>query len=553
VLTRAIGWLAGRRRPSRDDGLLALALVLATVAAVAFHPDWIGFPAGHHGFISSESLAMITRAGLDNGFVGYVLDIRRDGEPDGVLRYSFDRNPPVLFATMHAVIAPWSSDPLAQVRVARAFMLGIFLLTVLVCQRIAALVLQDPVQAMAAALLTTSGYYFMRYKDMIDFAQPGVLAMLVLVLAIGRRIRDGRGDVQVFAAAILAATVGVGLPSVLVAVTWFACEALALGARRLGGELTTSELARRLVASTAWRVAAVGGLVATAWLAYSIGVEMVLRDVSVERTSIFLSVMKRAGFDPAFLAKYGHQLGWANFHRIQAQRFDTALVPHWLVPGGAFIQSNSARVLLYGALAALVWHLWSRRPDPGRLVIPVCALFGPVWIYAMRYTTHFHDYFSITYGGTILMAWAAALALLPRQVAPVALAIALAVFGASARSAAERPPAIAVPADALSEDLARIRNALPAGAEVHVEGGYDALAPGAPYVLGFWLNGAIIHPLPGAPYVLTRDAQRAVRSLTPRNSRVFLVRRRPPPRYTPRQAGPGGASLVGDGPGLFTQ
>jgi hypothetical protein len=528
MLMRAIGWLGGRRRPSRDEGLVALALLLGAVAAVAFHPDRIGFPAGHHGFISSESLAMITRAGPDNGFVGYVFDIRRDGEPDGILRYSFDRNAPVLFATMHAVIAPWSPDALAQIRVARAFMLGVFLLTVLVCQRIAALVLPDPVRATAAALLTVSGYYFMRYKDMIDFAQPGVLAMLVLVLAIGRRVRDGRGDVQVFAAAILAATVGVGLPSALVAATWFACEALALGARRLGGELTTGEVARRLAASPAWRAAAVGGLVATAWLAYSIGVEMLIRDVSVERTSIFLSVMKRAGFDPAFLATYGRQLGWENFHRIQAQRFDTALVPHWLVPGGAFIQSNSARALLYGALTALVWHFWSRRPDPGRLVIPVCALFGPVWIYVMRNTSHFHDYFSITYAGTILMVWAAVLALLPRWLGPLVLATSLVVFGASARSAAEVVPE----ARALSEDLARVRQALPAGAEVHVEGGFGNLVPGAPFALGFWLNGAVIQPKPNAPYVLTLDARHRVRSLTPRNSRVFLLPRLPVPRYT---------------------
>jgi hypothetical protein len=186
-----------------------------------------------------------------------------------------------------------------------------------------------------------------------------------------------------------------------------------------------------------------------------------------------------------------------------------------------------ARVVIYGLLTALVWRLWSRCPAPARLVIPVCALFGPVWIYAMRYTTHFHDYFSITYGGTILMAWAAALAFLPRRLGPVALAAALAVFSASLRSAAERPAAIAVPTDALSEDLARIRNALPDGAEVHVEGGYDALVPGAPFALGFFLSGAIIDPLPTAPYVLTRDTRRGARSLTPGNSRVFLVRGRP--------------------------
>jgi hypothetical protein len=549
MLTTAVDWLHGRLRSLRRDDLLAVfVVVLATAAAVAFHPDRIGFAPGHHGWISSESLAMITHAAPDTGFVGYVLDIRREGERDAILRYSFDRNAPVLFAVMHATIAPWSSDGLAQIRVARAFMLGVFLLTVLVCQRLAALVLEDRIKATAAALLTTSGYYFMRYKDMIDFAQPGVLAMLLLVLAIGRRLRDGRGDRHVFAAAILAASVGVGLPSVIVAATWFACEVLALGARRVRGELTTRELARRLVASTAWRALAVGGLVAAAWLAYCIAVEMTIRDVSLERTSIFISVIKRAGLEPKFLASYGEQLRWQNFHRVQAQRFDTALMPHWLVPGGEFMLANSARALIYGALIGLVWRLWSRRLDPGRLVIPVCALFGPVWIYAMRYTSHFHDYFSITYGGTILMAWAAALALLPRRLGPVVLAAALVVFGASVRSAAKQAAAAAAPAAALSEDLARIRHALPAGAEVYVEGGYDALAPGAPFVLGFWLNGAIIHPLPSAPYVLTRDARRGALSLTPRNSRVFLMRRRPDHQYTPMQTGFRGSNLARDGP-----
>jgi hypothetical protein len=317
------------------------------------------------------------------------------------------------------------------------------------------------------------------------------------------------------------------LPSVAVAGTWFVCEALALVARRVRGELATRELAGRLAASTTWRAIAIGGLVAAAWLAYCATVEMAIRDVSRKRTSIFNSVIRRTGLEPKFLATFGEQLQWRNFHHTQTQRFDTAFAPHWLVHSDPVALAAGARVVIYGLLTALVWRLWSRCPAPARLVIPVCALFGPVWIYAMRYTTHFHDYFSITYGGTILMAWAAALALLPRRLGPVALAAALAVFSASARSAAERPAAIAEPADALSEDLARIRNALPDGAEVHVEGGYDALVPGAPFALGFFLSGAIIDPLPTAPYVLTRDTRRGARSLTPGNSRVFLVRGRP--------------------------
>ena len=507
------------------NSLAAFVGVLAAVAVVAFQPDRIGLAPGHRGWISSESLAMITRATPDNGFVGYVLDLRQDGERDGTLRYSFDRNAPVLFAIMHAAITPWSSDALAQIRFARAFMLGVFLLTVLVCQRLAALVLDDPVKATAAALLTTSGYYFMRYKDMVDFAQPGVLAMLILVLAIGRRLRDGRGDRHVLAAAILAASVGAGLPSLAVAGIWFGCEALALAARRVRGELATSELAGRLAASTALRAIAVGGLVAVAWLAYCTAAEMVIRDVSLERTSIFNSLITRAGLEPRFLATYGDELRWGNFHRVQTERFDKAFAPHWLVQEGAAALANGARLVIYGALTVLVWRLWSRCPDSTRLVIPVCALFGPVWIYGMRWTSHFHDYFSITYGGTILVLWTAALAALPRRLGPVAIAAALVMFGASARSAGNMEGAAT--RNALSEDLARIRQALPAGAAVHVEGGHEAVVPGAPFALGFFLSGAIIHPRPTAPYVLTQDAQRRTRSLTPGNSRVFLVRGQP--------------------------
>jgi hypothetical protein len=80
--------------------------------------------------------------------------------------------------------------------------------------------------------------------------------------------------------------------------------------------------------------------------------------------------------------------------------------------------------------------------------------------------------------------------------------------------------------NARSEDLARIRQALPAGAAVYVEDGHEAVVPGAPFALGFFLSGAIIHPRPTAPYILTKDAQRGTRSLTPGNSRVFLVRGR---------------------------
>jgi hypothetical protein len=528
LLPPAVDWV--RRRLAalgHAQRLTAVVAVLAAVAVVAYQPDRIGFVPGHHGWISSESLAMITRATPGNGFVGYVLDLRGEGEPDGRLRFSFDRNAPVLFALMHAAIAPWSADALAQIRLARAFMLGVFLLTAFVCQRLAALVLEDPVKATAAALLTTSGSYFMHYKDMVDFAQPGVLAMLVLMLAIGRRLRDRCGDRQVLAAAILAASFGVGLPSVAVAGSWFGCEAVGLAARRVRGELGTRELARRLAASTAWRAIALGGVVAAAWLVYCTTVEMVIRDVSLERTSIFDSVMRRAGLEPNFLAPFREQLRWGNFHHIQTQRFDTAVAPHGLVHGGPVVLAPGVRVVLYGAVTALAWRLWARSPSPARLIIPVCALFGPVWIYGMRWTTHFHDYFAITYGGTILMMWTAALAPVPRRLGPVVLAVALMVFGASARSAGEHGQDAVASMNARSADLARIRRALPPGAAVHVEGGHEAVVPGAPFALGFFLSGAIIHPLPTAPYLLTQDAHRGPRSLTPGNSRVFLLRREP--------------------------
>ena len=79
---------------------LRRAIVPAVFVVVAFAVFWtqnekVGFERGHHGWVTSHTLAILDKANLENGFVGFALRLVK---PDGTKHFDYFDRYPVLFS-----------------------------------------------------------------------------------------------------------------------------------------------------------------------------------------------------------------------------------------------------------------------------------------------------------------------------------------------------------------------------------------------------------------------------------------------------------------------
>jgi hypothetical protein len=149
------------------------------------------------------------------------------------------------------------------------------------------------------------------------------------------------------------------------------------------------------------------------------------------------------------------------------------------------------------------------------------ALTGPIWLLPLRRLAQFHDYTAMYWLGTVLAIDLLALLWVPRRWTAVAAALAFAFFVGGNLAVNHRDTPAARRANAETEDLQRVADALPPDARVHVEGGFTNLIPGVPFALGFYLPQATtIEELHRADYVLSRK-RIASGGLTPQNRSIF--------------------------------
>ena len=174
-----------KRRPL--SGAILPFLVLTGVAilvfvsqnrVVGFEPGYNELQPGHHGAVSSRTLAIINHATPANGFVGYVFQtIDENGRKD----YDyFDRYPVFFSAGMHILLS-LKSKLSTQIYLARQAMNGIFILTLVAAYLLASRLVKHWAIGLAAVLFSVSSQYLLFYKDMVHFDQPALLGFVFLM------------------------------------------------------------------------------------------------------------------------------------------------------------------------------------------------------------------------------------------------------------------------------------------------------------------------------------------------------------------------------------
>ncbi|MBM2843047.1 MAG: putative rane protein, partial [Anaerolineales bacterium] len=246
---------------------------------VGWEPGYNELQPGHHGWVSSHTLAVIAHATPANGFVGYALtSIDREGRMD--YEY-FDRYPVFFSAGMHALLS-WKPRLSTQIYLAKQAMNGIFLLTLAAAYLVLRQLSLSPVRSLTAAVLAVSSPYLLFYKDMVHYDQPAVLGMLLLVLAIAWTKVNGR-RYFVVGATLLAVSLGRGYASLVILLVWLVLEAIEVLQRKAP---FSPDKVRALLSLTSLRAAILGTVWAGLNLAYNIHVEATRRGVALLQTGI---------------------------------------------------------------------------------------------------------------------------------------------------------------------------------------------------------------------------------------------------------------------------
>ncbi len=489
----------------------ALIVFLSQNRVVGWEPGYNELQPGHHGWVSSHTLAVIAHATPANGFVGYAEAYITD---EGQLEYRyFDRYPVFFSAAMHWLLSlkPRLST---QVYLAKQAMNGIFVLTVVVAYLLLRKLSLTPLRALTACLLAVASPYLIFYKDMVHFDQPALLGMLVLILAIALQKINGQRYV-IYGATLLAVGLGRGYASLVVLLVWFALEAIeVLGRRGLSfrqriGALFTLTAFRALVLGTAW----------AAWnLTYNIQMEAVKRGVPTLETSIIRSASKRLALDSEFNAANADVLDWRFFISDELIRLVRWSFPIWTYEGSWLVSAG-----IIGLMLAVIIR-FGRTLDPARReILKILTLSGPIWLFGLRNLSAFHDYTAMYFIGIPLAFFAsvAALVRLPRLGWTLAAAFSLAVFTARNAQMQNLHREIGGASSAYTHDFMRIAAALPSqGQSIYL----DDQVPDAPFAPGFYLPGQYLAPLQFSDYSISRKPRFQKTNLTPENSRLFLFK-----------------------------
>ncbi len=511
-------------------GLLAVIVFATQFAGTGF-----GVKGQHYAWVSSQNLAIASRATAANGFVGHARSfLDAGGAPDYLY---FDRYPPFFSAMLGALIG-LTDDLATKVWIARQLMHVIFILTMLFAWLLLRRLGLGQRLALVAVTLAFSGHMLLFYREMIHFDQPALLGMMLLLYVIARVKLERRERWRwLTLATLLAVSSGRGFLSLGVLGLWAAMEAAGL---LWQGEQALTLRLRAILRHDATRML----LLALVWSAlmpgYNVTQEMARRAVPAGETSIFQSMLGR-------LPVGGAIEGWEQKYEDFSNTLERRLL-RWYIPlddeGGKILHRWALLPVLY-----VVVHHLMHQAAARRTVLLLTAFAGLAWLIAMINLTVFHDYTTMHAVGLALVFWLALLVRVrQKRLINALLLLSLALFLRSALEVEAVNRAWNEEAAIYTDDYNRILQRIGRSGSVVFSDPLlqDRIINIPKYVLSFYLGDNFLATrLQDADYMVAsqnylalpaadgRDDQRLLYTLTPDNQVGFLFDLRSGEHYPP--------------------
>ncbi len=429
-----------------------LLLAASAFALLAERRDDSLSPYRHHAAVSGHGLALAQNLSFDTGLLLYHYTIVRDGKTE---YHPYGRFPLPPFAMVRVAMECAGSDLGDRLYAARLSMIVFFLGALWFAFLLIRFLTGSPWRALGVVLLAGSTFYVQFYKDLVDHEMPALCGCLMLLWTIARW-RAGEGKARwVFAAAVVAISLGWQATAVLVA--WFLVTLLEWpGARRAG---------RPGMPKIPIAVGIVAGVVGAGWLGFNI-----LNEYAVAGESTILSqAAMRMGLD-------ARPVSWPYIGGLALYRLAASVMPYSLVPSLASgyeppanpTTGQTALLAVLGILAVLTLIRLVRAKRAVRGTLAIMVLTSAVWILLLPRYFAPHDFTSVFMLCAVLVLHDALFAVVPRLLTPVVAAGAGALFVVSFLGARDF---VTERADYMTKarHYTEARALTPPGARVHID------------------------------------------------------------------------------------
>jgi hypothetical protein len=498
---------------SKVSNTTFLSVMALGVLILTTEPFIVNYEPGHFGWVSLHSMAQAKNARPENFLVGYTCEFE-DGFKEYFQRYS------VLFTVFTKyLLRPFESDSALHLYLSRQLMNTIYVAIMGVMLFIARRILNTDARALLAVLLSAAGFITLRYKNMYDFHQLGLLAFLIFLGILVKfdlsEINRRRG--RFLASVALLSMIGQSHLIAFACLVWVILEAL-MGV--FAGNRKRADWRRNMVLS------ALALLVSSSTVAvnivYNASIEARLNNVGLLETDIVDSAETRLGLDKQ---RFFSTMKFAKFARRQIEFVSINSVPGLL---GAFVVDHQdlrplvaglsvlAGVCLAICVVSFLNHVLRRMFSRGydqcnrERILLMMSVTGPLYLLVMRHWSSPHHFAAVYYLGSYLAFWIFVMSVLKMRKAVwqsllvlVALLFVISVANIREFNATITNPINYGELDAYAQFLAGGNDP-----SVYIEGGYEDFVEGSPYAMCYFLSPSkISRSSQSADWVLTKEGE----------------------------------------------
>jgi hypothetical protein len=495
------------------------AILLVVVLTFALQTRLVGWEQGyddlqpkHHGWVSSQGLAIISSATLENKFVGNAIEYI---DEQGNMVYDYFDRYPVFFSAIFNRVLALSPKPYIKIYLAKQVMNGIFLGTLILAFLIVDKLIKNKPVALTVALLAFSNPFLLFYKDMVHFDQPALFGFLLLIYAIALYKLDGL-KFPVIISTFIAVGLGRGYASYAVLGLWVVLEAfMVLKSKDLG----FGQKIKNIIKHPSFILSVLGIVWGAGLLSYNIFVEAQTRNIPFMETGIVNSAGQRLALNEEFNEQYDYVINWGDFIQSEVNR-----IIQWSFPINKVNLEFIGNAVLLVVMFFVMIKIVRRQSEEKRMIYLILMLSGFVWLIPLRNLAAFHDYTTMYFIGIPLVFFLSVFIFLnPSKEASHYLAITgVIVYLFAISSVKVWHESRAGDSSKYTYDFTRIVERIDGvGNNVHLT---DEV-PFGPYAPRFYLSEQHLAPLELADYVITKDEAYPLENLTPENSELFLYKK----------------------------
>lgn len=499
--------------------LCYFAIITVIILTFLLQPNVIGIEprvgslvSTHHDWVTTHTLAIISKATPENFFVGYALTFIDD---QGNVNYQYFDRYPVFFSAIVNQILSLFNTLAEKLYIARQIMNLIFLGTFILAFLILYKLIKNKPLSLAVTLIVFSNPFLLWYKDMVHFDQPALFGFLLLIYAITLYKVDGlKRFLYLFT--FIAVGLGRGYASYSILILWLSLESLIILKSSKTG---LKEKFVNILKHPSFHLLIIGIAWGSSLLFYNVIIEAYKRDIPIRQTSILQSAQKRFLLNEDFNQENEKSLAWHPFLQGQVTR-----IIQWSFPFKGINMNIRDEIILLSFIFAVIGIItWKQTPEI-RMIFAILTLSGFVWLIPLKGLTAFHEYTSMYYIGVPLVFFLSIFKIVKsfKVVSNILLIAGLLVYISAIFQLKDWHEAVAGNEIMYVYDFDRILEKIDSsGWKVYIT---DAM-PYGPYTPGFFLSEQYLSPQNTADYIISGKRDYLPNNLTPNNEVLFLFKR----------------------------